>query len=82
MAERRNDHAHRDDLRAIVAALASLRQKRGVSQRELSRRLGLHVMTVSKIESGFRNLTLPEFLDIARELGSDPKEVLRAALGD
>ena len=65
-----------------MAALASLRQKQGVSQRELSRRLGLHVMTVSKIESGFRNLTVPEFLDIARDLGADPSDVLRAALSD
>lgn len=62
-----------------MAALASLRQKRGLSQRELSRRLGLHVMTVSKIESGFRNMSLPEFLDIARELKADPAEVLRSA---
>ncbi len=63
----------------MVAVLASLRQKEGLSQRELSRRLGLHIMTVAKIESGFRNLSLTEFLDIAGELGADPSEVLRMA---
>lgn len=65
----------------MVDALAALRQKRGMSQRELSRRLDLHAMTIMQIETGGRNLTLVEFFDIARELEADPVEVLRGVFG-
>ena len=66
----------------MVAALAAVRQKRGVSQRELSTRLDLHPMTIMQIENGGRNLTLVEFFDIARELEADPVEVLRGVFGE
>lgn len=65
----------------MVTALAAVRQKRGVSQRELSTRLDLHPMTIMQIENGGRNLTLVEFFDIARALETDPIEMLRGVFG-
>ena len=63
-----------------LAELATARQRLGLSQRELSRRLELHPMTVMRLESGRRDLTLVEFVDLARTLGEEPGELLRRAL--
>ncbi len=64
----------------MVAVLADAREKQGISQRELSRRLDMHPMTIMRLENGKRDLTLGEFITIATALGEEPGEVLRRAL--
>jgi transcriptional regulator with XRE-family HTH domain len=63
----------------VVTVLAAARERMGISQRELSRRLDLHSMTVMKIELGRRDLTIGEFIAMARALGEDPGELLARA---
>jgi transcriptional regulator with XRE-family HTH domain len=72
----------REDLQRIVAHLAAKRQKLGLSQRELSRRLGMWEMAVHEIESGQRGLQVTEFIDMALILEEDPVRVLRLAMSD
>lgn len=68
------------ELTAVVAALAASRERQGISQRELSRRLDLHPMTIMRLELGRRDLTLAEFIDFARALGEVPADLLARAL--
>lgn len=70
----------RADLQRIVAHLAAKREKVGMSQRELSRRLGLWEMAVHEIESGQRGLQVTEFIDMCTILVEDPTIVLRRGL--
>lgn len=65
-----------DDLRA---ALRSARQETGISQWELSKRLGVHPAWVQRSESGERRLDVIELVDIAKALGVDVVEILRRA---
>jgi transcriptional regulator with XRE-family HTH domain len=44
--------------------------------------MGLHPMTVFRLESGQRNLDVAELIDIARILEVDPRELFGAALSD
>lgn len=81
MAHRRQNAIARSELVSVVAELAAARLRSGMSQRELSRRLDLHDMTVMRLELGRRDLTLIEFVDLAREIGEEPWELLRRALG-
>ena len=52
----------------------------GVSQRELSRHLGLHEMTMMRFANGERMLDVLELIDVARALGVSPAQLLRNAL--
>jgi len=69
----------RADLQRIVAHLAAKREKLGMSQRELSRRLGLWEMAVHEIESGKRGLQVTEMLDMCVILEEDPVHALSYA---
>jgi transcriptional regulator with XRE-family HTH domain len=70
-----------DELAAVVSVLAAARERMGISQRELSRRLDLHEMAVMKLELGRRDLSLGEFISMAKALGEDPAELLGRSLG-
>jgi transcriptional regulator with XRE-family HTH domain len=74
---------------SLVSALRGLRERRGVSQEVLARRLGVAPSHVSRIESGGADSRLSTFVDIARALQAEvvlvPKEYLsavRALLND
>jgi transcriptional regulator with XRE-family HTH domain len=49
--------------------LSQLRKRKGVSMRELARRTGLGVATLSRIESGEANPRLSTLMELAKVLG-------------
>lgn len=66
----------------IVRFLATEREKKGLSQRQLSAKLRMHAATVGKIERFERAVSLGELLAILDALGltlSDIASVLRDA---
>ena len=70
----------REDLKRLVGLLAAKRQKVGMSQRELSRKMGLYDMAVMELERGGRGLQVTELIDAARILDEDPVQLLRECL--
>lgn len=66
--------------RAVIDSIASTRREAGLSQRELSEQLGEAINFIQRIESGERNVSVVEFLSIARAIGVDPCDMLRRAL--
>ncbi|MGV3615165.1 MAG: helix-turn-helix domain-containing protein [Fimbriimonas sp.] len=68
------------ELIRLIAIIAAKRQKAGLSQRELSRRLGLNPTTFWQLEQGRRGLQVTELVEAARVLGEDPIELLRQCL--
>lgn len=70
--------AARDErYRAVIAMLKSARLNADFSQAKLAQLIGQRQQFVSKYENGERRLDVVEFVDIARELGIDWKDVLR-----
>ena len=67
------------EYRALIAALADLRQELGISQRELARRLDKPPSFVNKIELLERRLDILEFVAIAEAMGR-PADTLLASL--
>lgn len=66
----------------IVRFLATEREKKGLSQRQLSAKLRMHAATVGKIERFERAVSLGELLAVVDALGltlSDVASVLRDA---
>jgi transcriptional regulator with XRE-family HTH domain len=66
--------------RAVIDSIASARREAGLSQRELSEQLGEAINFMQRIESGERNVSVVEFISIARAIGMDPCDMLRRAL--
>jgi transcriptional regulator with XRE-family HTH domain len=62
--------------KALMAAIATARQKAGLTQRDLAQRLGRAHSFVGKIESGERQLNVLEFCELADALGISPKELI------
>ena len=60
---------------ALMEALVAARNKTGITQRELARRLGRSHSFVGKIESGERQLNVLEFCELADALGVHPKDL-------
>ncbi len=63
--------------RKVIAVLAEVRTKAGVTQRELARRLDRAHSYVSRIEKGDRRLDVPEFIQWCEVLGADPIDLMR-----
>lgn len=72
----------RPERKRLAALLAIHRERLGLSQRELSRRVGFHYATLHRIETGQRGIDIAELVDLAAELKQDPIELLRLALSD
>lgn len=62
--------------RALCAALAVARKTAGLSQHELAVRLKTSQTVIARIEIGERRIDVIEFIDLARALRIDPREVL------
>jgi transcriptional regulator with XRE-family HTH domain len=58
--------------RALIAVLVGTRKEKGLTQRDLAKRMGKHYTFVSKTETGERRLDLGEFVEIAKALRMDP----------
>jgi len=62
--------------RALCAALAAARKAAGLSRHELAVRLKTSQTVIARIEIGERRIDVIEFIDLARALRIDPREVL------
>ena len=62
--------------RALCAALVAARKTAGFSQHELALRLKTSQTVIARIEIGERRIDVIEFIDLARVLRLDPREVL------
>jgi transcriptional regulator with XRE-family HTH domain len=61
-----------DSYREMLAILVAARRSAGLTQIELSARLGKPQSWVSNVERGHRRVDVIEFCAIARALGSNP----------
>ena len=62
--------------RALCATLRSARKVAKLSQAELAARLKTSQTVIVRIENGERRVDVVEFIDLARVLRIDPREVL------
>ncbi len=60
---------------ALVQALVDARGRAGMTQRDLAKRLKRPRSFVGRMEAGERRIDVIEFIEIARVLGADPKEL-------
>jgi len=65
---------------AIREAIRTVREKAGLSQRELGRRLGREHSFVSKLELGERRVDIVEFYWICKACGASPEHEARALM--
>lgn len=68
------------EYRTAIETLRAIREGKGVSQRELARRLNKPPSFVNKIELLERRLDIVEFVAIARAIGVEPAELLRSVV--
>lgn len=66
---------------SLLEILVSLRKSRGLTQVQLSRRLGKPQPFVSYVERGERRIDVIEFCVIVRALGADPVEIFAEVVG-
>ena len=64
-----------------VEWLVNQRHLCGVTQAELSQRLGKHQSFVSKYENGERRLDIAEIMEVCKALGVDPHELVNSLAG-
>lgn len=69
------------DYRAAIDAIKAARAARGLSQREVARRLEKPASFVNKIELLERRLDVVEFVAIARAMEMRPEELFSDVLG-
>jgi len=65
---------------AIREAIRAVREKAGLSQRELGRRLGREHSFVSKLELGERRVDIVEFYWICKACEASPENEARALM--
>jgi transcriptional regulator with XRE-family HTH domain len=64
--------------RVLGMQLALARRAAGLTQREVAERAGIGRPTLANIEKGRQRVLYHQFLDIARALGADPRDLLPA----
>jgi transcriptional regulator with XRE-family HTH domain len=66
--------------RAIVAVIRSAREAAGLSQRQLSTKLGEPPNWIQRIETLERRLDVAEFMAIAKAVNADAVDLFRQAM--
>ena len=66
--------------RALVDALVAARAHAGLTQRQLAARLKRPHSFVGRMEAGERRVDVVEFIEIARVLGANPREMFERLL--
>ena len=61
--------------RALIEILIAAREGAGLTQRDLATRLRRPRSFVGRMEAGERRVDVIEFIEIAKALGCDPKEL-------
>jgi transcriptional regulator with XRE-family HTH domain len=64
-------------IQAILSAVRAARNKAGLTQEDVAKRLNRPQSYVSKYESGERRLDLIEFLRVTKTLKVDPDTILK-----
>ena len=59
-----------------------MRNRAGLSQRELSRILGMPHTHITRVEAGTRTLDLVEFIDIVEKVGAEPIQAIAELLNE
>ena len=72
---------HTPEYEHFRSLLAKARQKSGLTQAEVSARLGHPQSFVAKYEGGERRLDVVEFIKICSALGVDPHSLLKQLQG-
>lgn len=65
---------HTPEYAALRAELLEMRERAGLSQRELARRLHVSHSWVAKVELGERRLDLIEFCQVAEACSAQPRD--------
>jgi transcriptional regulator with XRE-family HTH domain len=63
---------------ALCKILVATRNKAGLTQQKVAKKLGRPQSFIAKYEGGERRIDLIEFLEIAHALGADPLTIIRA----
>jgi transcriptional regulator with XRE-family HTH domain len=71
-----------EDYKRLGAILADVREKKGVTQKELAKRLRKPQSFISAYENGQRRIDVLEFIRIAAALDADPKKVFGQVVAD
>jgi transcriptional regulator with XRE-family HTH domain len=71
---------HRPRYRPLPALLRELREKAGLTQRELATRLHISHVAVHKSEVGERRVDLAEFCDWSTACGTRPERAIKQFL--
>jgi transcriptional regulator with XRE-family HTH domain len=71
---------HSAEQQLLRELLLAARDKSGLTQQKLAKRLGKPQSFVAKYEGGERRLDVIEFIMIARATGADPLRILRAVV--
>lgn len=66
--------------RHLVEVLTEARQKSGMTQAELARKVEKDQTFISIIERGQRRVDVLEFVALARAMGADPKQLFTEVL--
>ena len=77
-ARRIRKSVHSPEQLALRELLIAARNKAGLTQQKLAKRLGKPQSFVAKYEGGERRLDVIEFVVIARAIGADPLRILRS----
>lgn len=68
---------HTEPYKILLGVLIEARQRAGVTQTELARRLKRPQPYMSMVERGERRIDVIQFYAIMKALGADPEEVFR-----
>ena len=63
--------------KTMINSLVSIREKQGISQRELANKLGRVHSYIGRIETFERRLDVVDLINISRALGLKDKEILK-----
>lgn len=77
---RKSIHTKRQE--RLRAVLKDARKSAGLTQDQLTARLGAYNTFVSKYERGERQLDVVEFIAVAEALGVDPRRLLETVAAD
>jgi transcriptional regulator with XRE-family HTH domain len=76
-ARRLQKSVHSPEQTAFRELMVEARDRAGLTQQQLAKRLGKHQSFVAKYEGGERRIDVIEFLKISRAIGVDPIRLLK-----
>jgi len=79
-ARRLQKSVHSPEQIAFRELMIEARDRAGLTQGKLAKRLGKHQSFVAKYEGGERRIDVVEFLKISRAIGIDPVRILKALI--